>query len=94
MSVIDPITEAEEGVTALKAFEQLAVETKDGTITVNTRAGQITSIVVTRVLKPDDFAAAAPLAAIVDDLRWGGVEFEVISERIVDWAALPRRRIA
>ena len=92
--MIDPIGEVEEAVAALASFEQLAAETRNGVITVNVRAGAITSVAATRVLAPADVSGAAPIAAIADDMRWGAVEFEVIDGRIVDWVALPRRRIA
>jgi hypothetical protein len=90
----DPIREAEDGVKALASFEKLAEATVNGTITVNVRAGDITSIAATRILRPEDVPDAGPIAAIADDMRWGAVDLEVVDGRIVDWVALPRRKIA
>lgn len=90
----DPIREAESTVGALRSLEQYAIETGMGTITINVREGRITSALVTRVIPPDVLDAAGPLATLVAEHMYGGIEFDVRDGRIVGWTALPRRRIA
>lgn len=88
----DPIAEAEGGIEAFAQLEILAAETREGTITLRVNSGVVTSVVAERVFPPS-IANAAPIGKLASTLGYGGIEAVVKGGRIVDWEALPRRRL-
>jgi hypothetical protein len=90
----DPIQVAEQGVAALRVFEEIAKRVGDGRIKVTVHAGGVTSIVVeqrvdVKTLPPANARIIAEMATI---LGYGGFEFPIKNGRIEEMESVERKK--
>lgn len=93
MAMTDPITEAENGIEALRAFEEIAAQARDGRVRVNVHNGRVTSIVVEKEIDPRTIPNSGIIATLATMLGYGGMEFPIAGGRITGYQALPKRKI-
>lgn len=89
----DPIKDAENGIAALRVFEEIAMQVGDGRVRVTVHAGKVTSIVVERKVDPASLPGAEIIATLASMLGYGGLEFPIAGGRIVAYEALPKRKV-
>jgi hypothetical protein len=90
----DPIREAEQGLEALRVFEEIAKRVGEGKVKVTIHAGNVTTIVVEQRIDPRSLTSSNRriIADMATMLGYGSFEFPIANGRIAEFETVERKK--